>query len=271
MHKYSIARLTLAAILLLSSAAKAEVYRLQFNDQIYGGHRTVELKKAMQKQHRVDASKLEIEKVDVVVKSQQGGGQVWVGSRYSQSNRLTAAGQAANFNNPANWTFSRISFPAQGFDSDLQLNLNGQLKLREVIVHARDTPDSESVAKNKQGNARITLPMNHLKLTGQNTINLKKILRSNTKVNPDKYNFKGLEVSVKSRQGGGQVWLESGHQASSIQTVGGIPQAFENNNQDSYDRKYFKAMQGENQPTPWLLKFNGDLKLNEIIINLAPR
>jgi hypothetical protein len=260
MSRKSVTKLLLVISLLVSSAASAEVYRLQFNDQIFGGHRTVDLKKAMQHQHHVDAGKLVIEKVDVVAKSQQGGGLVWLGSHYSQSGRQTVPGQAVNFNNPAGWTFNRLTFTTQEFGNDA------------IVVHTREIEKSENVVSNKQGNVRITVPMHHLKLTGLQTINLKQLLRRNTKINPDKYNLKGLEVSIKSRQGGGQIWFEDdGQLASGLQSVGGIPQVFDNNNPGSYDRKYFKATRRENQASPWLLMLNGDLKLNEIIINLAPR
>ena len=272
MLRKPVAKLLLFLSLLFSSAAYAEIYRLQFNDQIYGGHRTVDLQKALQHQHRVDARKVEIEKVDVVAKSQQGGGLIWMGSPYSQTDRRTVPGQAVNFNNPADWTFSRQTFTTRGFGDNLKLNLNGQFKLRAIVVHTRMFNDSENIAIGKNGNVRVTVTMHHLKLMGLQTINLKQLLRRNTNVNPDKYNLKGLEVSVKSRQGGGQIWFEdNGEQTSSLQTAGGIPQVFENNNAGSYDRKYFKATLRDNQPMPWLLKFNGDLKINEIIINLAPR
>ena len=71
MSRKMVTKLFLILSLFMSSAAYAEVYRLNFNDRIYGGHRTVDLQKAMQQQHRVDAGKLEIEKVDVIAKSQQ--------------------------------------------------------------------------------------------------------------------------------------------------------------------------------------------------------
>ncbi len=269
--KTFISAVLLSVSLIASAAASAEVYRLKFNDQTYGGHRTVDIAKAMQKQHRLKTADLDISSVDVIVKSRQGGGQVWLGSRYSQSDRRTAGGTAANFNNPADWTFSRITFAAQNYGSDLQLNLNGDMKLREIRVHASRIDDSDKVLTNSKGEARITLPMHHVKITGLQKLDLKQLLRQEPGVNPDQYHLKGLEVSVKSRQGGGQVWLESGNGISEIQTAGGIVSVFENNNPGSYDRKYFKAAQRNNQASPWLLGFNGDIKIEEIIINLAPR
>jgi hypothetical protein len=258
-------------MLFFSSAVYAETYHLQFRDHIFGGHRTLNLEQALQNQHRIDAKELEISRIEVVVKSQQGGGQVWLGSRYSQTNRQTAPGSAVNFDNPADWTYATLPFLTQGMGGDLMLNLNGQLKLREVVVHARKLADDKSVVKSRQGDARVTLPMNHQHLTGLYTLNLKKVLRNQSKINPDRYDLKGIEVAVKSRQGGGQVWLESGNQATEIQTIKGVSANFERRDPHTYYRIFLKALQQDNQKTPWLLQFNGEIMLNEIIINLVPK
>lgn len=261
--------ITATLLFMTAAVAQAEVFRLQFNDKIYGGHGTLDLNKTLMQQHRIKANELDIESIDVIVKSREGGGQVWVGSRYGQSDRRTAGGTVANYNNPADWTFSRISFPASNQGAGLLLNLNGNLKLREVRLHARYAREQSEVISNEKGDARITLPMRHLQLSGLHKVNLKQLLRNDAGINPDDYHLKGIEVSLKSRQGGGQVWLESAHGTSEIQTAGGLPEVFDNNNSGSYDRKYFKASRRNNQASPWLVGFNGDIKVNEIIVNLA--
>ena len=261
----------LPMLLLFSTAALAGEYRLGFNDGIFGGQRTLDLAKALRKQHRVDADKLEINRIEVVAKSQQGGGLAWIGSRYSQTNRQTVPGNAMLYDNPAAWTFGHLTFMAQGLGSDLKLNLNGQIKLREVIVHAHKTTDKETLVKDHQGNARLVLPMGHQTLLGQNAINIKQLLRTKTKINPDRYNLKGIEVSAKSRNGSGQVWLESGRQASRKQVLSGSPRTFNARDRQTYDRKFIKSPVVANQKPPWRVHFNGDIRLNELVINLAPR
>jgi|GEM_PF-1689817 len=269
--KKLIATSLLGFSLVISSASHAEVFRLQFKDYIFGGFRTLDLQQALYNQYQVDASGLDIETIDVVIKSQYGGGLVWSGSPNSQLDRRVVNGQAVNFNNPADWTYSHIIFPAQGTAGDLQLNLNGQFKLREVLVRTHDYRGAESVVKGMQSDGRITLPMFHLELMGLNSINLKQLLRSDTRMNPDEFQLKGIEVSVKSRRQGGQVWLENGNRVSELQEVDTAGRFFASNDPGSYGRNYFKFAIGNNQAMPWLLKLNGDIKLNEIVINLVPR
>ena len=108
----------------------------------------------------------------------------------------------------------------------------------------------------------MILPMFHLQLMGLNNIDLKQLVRSDTRMNPDEFHLKGIEVSVKSRQQGGQVWLVSGHKVSEFQDVRAAGRFFASNDPDSYGRNYFKVGQGNNQSMPWLLKLNGDIKLN---------
>ncbi|MFW2440533.1 MAG: hypothetical protein ACN4GR_14335 [Arenicellales bacterium] len=257
--------------LLISSASHAEVFRLQFKDYILGGFRTLDLHQALYNQYQLDASRLDIETIEVVLKSQHGGGLVWSGSRYSQLDRQVVTGQAVNFNNPADWTYSHIIFPAQGAAGDLKLNLNGLFKLREVLVRTRDESGAESVVKSMQGDGRVILPMFHLELTGLNSINLKQLLRSDSRLNPDEFQLKGIEVLVKSRKQGGQVWLENGNRHTEPQAVDTAGRFFASNDPGSYGRNYFRFANGNNQSKPWLLKLNGDIKLNEIVINLVPR
>jgi hypothetical protein len=130
--------LLLILSLLISGPVHAEVFRLHFNDSIFGGFQTVDLHRALYNQHQVDARWIEVDHVEVVLKSRYGGGLAWTGSPYSQRDRRVVTGQAANYNNPAGWNFSRLIFPASGSDDDLLLNLYGQFRLREVLVHTRD-------------------------------------------------------------------------------------------------------------------------------------
>jgi hypothetical protein len=125
-------------ILIYSGLVHAEDFRLQFNDAVYGGFQTVDLHWALYEQHQVDASSLELDYIEVILKSKYGGGLAWTGSPYSQRDRRVVYGQAANFYNPSGWSFSRIVFPATGLFDDLLLNMNGQFSLREVLVRTRD-------------------------------------------------------------------------------------------------------------------------------------
>ncbi len=138
MFKKLYVNLLLILSLLISSTAHAEVFHLQFNDAIFGGFQVVDLHQALYNQYQVDASKFEVDHIEVVLKSQYGGGLAWTGSPYSQRDRRVVTGQAANFYNPAGWNFSRIIFPASGSADDLLLNLYGQFRLREVFVRTRD-------------------------------------------------------------------------------------------------------------------------------------
>ena len=138
MLKTSIACLLGLSILIVSSTTHAEVFRLNFNDAAFGGFQTVDLHQALNQQFQVDASRLDVESIEVVLKSKYGGGRAWTGSPYSQRDRRVVNGQPANFYNPSGWNFSRIVFPATGYSDDLLLNLNGQFRLREVLIQTRD-------------------------------------------------------------------------------------------------------------------------------------
>lgn len=264
-------RLLLIVTLLISSTVYAEVLRLQFKDYIIGGHRTLDLHKALFEQHQVNTDKIQIEKIDVVIKSRSGGGQIWTGSSYSKEDVRIVSGQPANFNNPADWTFSHIIFMFNSATSEPQLILNGQFKLREIVVYTRDYAVSDNTVKNTSGDVSIGLPMFHLKLIGLNIINLKQLLRSDSELNPDEYDIQGIEVLAKSRDGSAKVWLESGSESSDKQTVDGLAQTFDSNEPDSYGSIYLKIKKINNHSMPWLLKFDGDVKLHEIFVKLAHR
>ncbi len=138
MLKKSCAWLLGVSIVLLSSLVRAEDFRLQFNDAIYGGVQTVDLHWALYEQYQVDASRLELDYIEVVLKSKYGGGLAWTGSPYSQRDRRVVYGQAADFYNPSGWNFSRITIPTSGTADDFLLNLQGQFILREVLIRTRD-------------------------------------------------------------------------------------------------------------------------------------
>jgi hypothetical protein len=264
-------RLLLIVTLLTSSTACADVLQLQFKDYIIGGHRTLDLHQALFEQHQVDIDKIQIEKIDVVIKSRSGGGQIWLGSGYSKTDVRIVPGQAANFNNPADWTFSHVVFLFNGAVSKPQLNLNGQFKLREIVVYTADYADSDNTVTNTSDNISIGLPMFHLNLIGLNSINLKQLLASDAGLNLDEYDIQSIEVLAKSRDGSAKVWLESGFETSEKQTVEGLAQVFDSNEPDTYGSSYLTVRKINNHSVPWLLKFDGEIKLHEIIVKLVPR
>lgn len=264
-------RLLLIASLLTCSNAYAEVLHLQFKDYIIGGYRTLDLHQALYDQHQLNADTIQIEKIDVVIKSRSGGGQIWLGSRYSKKDVRVVSGQAANFNNPADWTYSHIIFMFNESVSEPQINLNGQFKLREIVVYTRDHAGSDNTVKKPLRDISIVLPMFDVKLIGLNSIDLKQLLLSDTQQNPDEYHLQGIEVLAKSRDGSAKVWLESGFDTTDKQTVDGLAEFFDSNEAGTYSSSYIEAKQNNNDSMPWLLKFDGDIKLHEIILKLAPR
>lgn len=261
-------RLLLSFFLSVSAVVHADVFHLQFNDEIFGGHQTLDMQNVLHDQYQVDANQLSIEKIDVIVKSWFGGGLVWLGSRYSQSDRRFVNGQATNFNNPADWTFNQISFPVSGTNSGLQLNLNGQFKLREVIVYTASNIEADNLLLNSEGEAQIILPMHHLELSGLNSIDLKQLLHNDTHLNPDEYHLNGIVVALKSRLDGAQAWLESGELLSNVVLVQGSMQAYDDRDPATYNYTSINTRQYDNQSPPWLLKLKGDIRLYEIVVKL---
>lgn len=258
-------------LLLVSGVTQADVFRLQFDDEIFGGHQTLDLHNALRDQYHVDVNRLSIENIDVVIKSWFGGGQVWLGSRYSQSDRRLVNGQASNFNNPADWTFHQIAFPVSGTNNDLKLNLNGQFRLREVIVSIQPQTDSGNVINSDQAENGILIPLYHLELSGLSSLDLKQLLNNDTRLNPEKYYLNAVMVAIKARQDGAQVWLENGNRVSKVELLSGAGQDFSSHNPASYDHNTISVAQYENDSSPWLLKFSGDVMLYEIIVILAQR
>lgn len=263
-------RLIFTSFLFLSAVVHADVFHLQFNDEIVGGHQTVDLKRALSEQYQVDANHLSVDRIDVVVKSWFGG-LLWLGSRYSQSDRRFVNGQANNFNNPADWTFNQVIFPVSGTDSDLQLNLNGQFRLREVRVSVQTPTDSGNVINDNQAENGILIPLYHLELSGLSSLDIKQMLLNDTRLNPDKYYLNAVMVAIKSRQDGAQAWLENGNRVSKVELLNGAGQGFNSHDAASYDHRTISVAQYENELSPWLLKFNGDVKLYEIIVILTQR
>ena len=259
------------SLLLISSAVHADTFRLQFHDQIMGGHQTVDLQNALREQYQVDANQLTIEKVDVVIKSMAGGGQIWFGSRYNQADRRFVAGQAGNFQNPANWTFRKIAFPVQQPDSDLQLNLNGEFKLREVIVSSADFAQPEKLQYRDQSAADILLPLYNMDLHGLSSLDLKQLLLNDTQLDPDEYHLKSVTVAVKSRQDGAQVWLECGQRVSKVEIISATEKVFGSHDPGTYQYRNINAAEYENESSPWLLKFSGDIRLYEVAVSLNQR
>lgn len=263
--------LIFTSFLFLSTVVHADVFHLQFNDEIFGGHQTVDLQNALREQFHVDVKQLSIEKIDVVVKSWFGGGLVWLGSRYSQSDRRFVNGQAANFNNPADWTFNQITFPESGTHRELQLHLNGQFRLREVIVSTQTRTDPELLFNSDQARNGILIPLYDLELNGLSSLDIKQLLRNDTRLNPDKYYLNAVMVAIKSRQDGAQAWLENGNWVSKVELLTGAGQGFNSHDVASYDHRTIRAALNENESSPWLLKFNGDVMLYEIVVILAQR
>lgn len=258
-------------LLIFASMARADVFHLQFNDEIYGGHQTLNLGKALRNQYQVNAGSLVVERVDVVIKSLYGGGQLWLGARYNQADRQTATGLANSFDNPADWTFSRLTFPFLGVASDLMLNLNGQFRLRHVTVHTREISDSTGLNNDGLGQVRITLPMHHVKLNGLSTVDIAQLLQNDAQLNWRNFTLNGITVALKSQQDGAQVWLQNGEWFSEIIVLNSAGEGFGSDNPASYHYRNINTVQVDKPSNPWLLRLNGDIKLYEIIISLNRR
>lgn len=271
MFKKSCMRLLLTLFLSLSTVVHADVFHLQFHDEIFGGHQTVDLQNALRDQFHVDSNQLSIDNIDVVVKSWFGGGQIWLGSRYNQADRRFVNGQANNFNNPADWTFNQVTFPVSGTNSDLQLNLNGQFRLREVSVSVKTPTDSGNVINDDQAENGILIPLYHLELSGLSNLDIKQLLLNDTRLNPDKYYLNAVMVAIKARHDGAQAWLENGNRVSAVELLSGAGQGFNSHDPASYDHRTIRAAQYENESSPWLLNFSGDVMLNEIVVILSQR
>ena len=56
MKKLSMRLLFTFLLLSFSTCVHADVFHLQFHDQIFGGHQTVDLKSALSQQYQVDAN-----------------------------------------------------------------------------------------------------------------------------------------------------------------------------------------------------------------------
>ena len=117
----------------------------------------------------------------------------------------------------------------------------------------------------------ILLPLYHLQLNGLSSLDIKQLLRNDTRLNPDKYYLSAVMVAIKSRQDGAQVWLENGNRISKVELLSGAGQVFNSHDVASYDHRTISVAQYENESSPWLLKFNGDVMLYEIVVILAQR
>jgi len=125
--------------------ASSQRYVLEFNDSQVRGHQgqqaTLLLKRSLKQQYpQAEISNMELRRVVLVAKSKmgRGGAQLRVGNRTTPI--FTVDGNPRSFNKKQSRSFDRIGFrnPSNNSRGAWQVNLNGNLIVRKVIVDVED-------------------------------------------------------------------------------------------------------------------------------------
>lgn len=130
----------LLACLFLSFTAKAERYVLDFNDWHLQGQSTIALKQELQRRYgNLPFQRMDLQRVVLLAKSAYGGARATLVVGPQQSNPQIIPGNPRDFQNPANYTYTRLRFnPPSGNDRGIwQLHINGNVKVRRVVVVAQ--------------------------------------------------------------------------------------------------------------------------------------
>ncbi|MCB0309278.1 MAG: hypothetical protein KDD50_05235 [Bdellovibrionales bacterium] len=124
---------------------QSERFIIDMRDEVYRGRSTVGLKALIQRQYgRVNLEDMELQGVQLMAKSAAGRGSaaLYVGGRYQD--QATIDGRRGDFENDARWTFNPSnlrSFERGDRQGRWELELNGNVKIRQIIVMANELRD----------------------------------------------------------------------------------------------------------------------------------
>ena len=112
---------------------------LRFDDRAYRGQNTLYLKREIQRQYGVDMGQLrqlKLRNVLLIAKTRMGQGTATLQVGHSYSHSYTVMGRKRDFESRDHRTFDHVTIDRPGYSSDgpWQVELNGNFKVRKVIV-----------------------------------------------------------------------------------------------------------------------------------------
>lgn len=130
-----------SAILLAPVFAHAQKLVLEYGDVPINGQGTLFLKRDLQTRYpSVSLMNLQVARVILLAKSAHGQGRATLVVDQVPSNPATIPGVQEDFQDPSDYTFSRIELlpPTPVSRGVLQIQLQGNIKVRKVVVVTRD-------------------------------------------------------------------------------------------------------------------------------------
>lgn len=117
-----------------SSAVAREQFNLRLNDRETNGSAMLPLKQLLKQQYNVNADNYTLAGVRLVAKSEHGQATAMLRIGNWNSNALRIYGNPRDFNRPAPETFGNIDFNGNRGNGVWQIELQGHVKTRNVIL-----------------------------------------------------------------------------------------------------------------------------------------
>lgn len=226
------------------------------------GLNIIKIKKEIKMQHPgINIQTLKIKAVKVVAKSKMGRGQatLLVGQSASYPQTIMGNPRTFDYGGPHSFAKLMIQNPSRSSQGRVQLELKGNIKLKKIVV----------IAKQMQRAQNVVIHMSGQTLQGFNVIKLKKMLKMQ---NPglDLFNAKLKKVTLiaKSKMGRGQATLLVGQSASYPETVFGNPRSFEYGGPRSFSQVVLQNPAGPQSQGKWQVELKGKIKVQKIIVTL---
>jgi len=225
------------------------------------GQNIIKLKKVLKQQYPgINVQSLKVKAVKVVAKSKQGRGQVTLLSGHAASYPETIGGTPRDFQYGGPRSFDKIMIqnPQRGTQGKLQLALQGNIKLKKVVLIVKKSMRAKQIVINTYGQ--------HLR--GFNVLKLKKMIKQQ---NPyiDLKTMKLLKVNLiaKSKGGRGQATLIVGQNASYPATVTGNPRMFHSQAPRSYSQILLQSPSAQSMGK-WQIELQGNIKVEKVIVTV---
>lgn len=235
---------------------------IELNQHLTGVN-IIPIKMELKRQHpNIDIQNLEVESVRVVAKSARGMGEAVLISGQQASYPVTIKGTPGMFQHdtPASYDRVLIQNPSHSSFGKLQLELKGNIKIKRLVVIAKDQMLGQQIVINLGGQV----------MQGQNSIiPLKRLaVRQNPRLNLEAMDLKKVTLIAKSARGMGQATLVVGQSASYPETIGGTPGMFHTDHPSSFDHvtlmnPSFSSM------GKWQVELNGNIKVKQVILTVT--
>jgi hypothetical protein len=238
--------------------------QIHINEHLRGMN-TIKLKqeiKALNPNINLQNSKLV--SVMVMAKSKRGHGKATlvVGRQVSRSHNI--GGYPEDFHYNERYTFNKVQISNLGMGSQgkWQLDLQGNLKVKKVVV----------VIKKKQPQQRLVkISMYNQHLRGFNVLKIKQLIKQqNPGIDLQKNKIMEVTLVAKSKRGNGEATLITNSGFSYPETINGSPRAFESNAPRSFS-KVTLVNESSSSMGKVQVELQGNIIVKDILVKLKKK